>query len=243
MKNTINLPDDEWEWYIGMLFSNIIKSFNLKNTETILEIAPGFRYKMAYALKEINFKGILYIIDSSDNVIDFINNKYKSILPDAKIITINKDIYNYVKYLPDVDLLVGNHIVDDLIIYNHINLNYNLKDDIQNNLFLAWKEIYDNDKYMTTINNTINLFDNLFEKCKFCILSQYKGNVYNKDNNYEDEITMKCFNNIRKKINHNSVFVQHSLNFFPFGDDERYLLPDLLANVQNEKRWIVGEPI
>lgn len=237
----INKADDEWEWYIGMLFSKIINDFNLNNCKTILEIAPGFRYKIAYALKEINFNGTLYIIDSSKEVCDYVKEKYQEILPDATIITINDSLENVIKNLPKIDLLLGNHIIDDLIIYKEANINYKINENIQDILNLSWKNIYNTKKYLSINARVINLFKELFKKVDFCILNQYKGNVFLLDNNYEYIITKECFNKIKNMVKNNDEQINLSLAYHPFGDDERYLLPDLLANVQNSENWIVGE--
>lgn len=35
-----NIADDEWEWYIGQLFSKIIKNMCSENIESAVEIAP-----------------------------------------------------------------------------------------------------------------------------------------------------------------------------------------------------------
>ena len=61
--NIVNDADDEWEWYIGQIFAQIIKNVYKGELKNVVEIAPGFRYKIAYALKEINFKGKIYIIE------------------------------------------------------------------------------------------------------------------------------------------------------------------------------------
>lgn len=35
-----NIADDEWEWYIGQLFSKIIKDLPIRSIKTVVEIAP-----------------------------------------------------------------------------------------------------------------------------------------------------------------------------------------------------------
>ena len=238
----INKADDEWELYVGMLFAKIIKDYNLTNCNTILEIAPGFRYKIAYALKEINFCGKLYILDSSKEVCKYVNKTYKQILPNAQIIILNEDFNNIINKLPPIDLLLGNHIIDDLIIYNYLNVDYKINEDIQNNLFLAWEKLYNYNDKEKIISNIQTVFNKIFKKINFCILSQYKSNVYLKNNEYENLITSNCFYKIKNMINYNDNRLEKSLSYHPFENDERYLLPDLLSNVQNPKNWIVGLP-
>lgn len=35
-----NIADDEWEWYIGQLFSKIVKDLHIGNIKNVVEIAP-----------------------------------------------------------------------------------------------------------------------------------------------------------------------------------------------------------
>ena len=75
MKFSDNIADDEWEWYISKLFSKIIEKISKDKIKNVVEIAPGFRYKIAYALKEINFNGKLYVIDTNTEVLKYVNEK------------------------------------------------------------------------------------------------------------------------------------------------------------------------
>jgi len=55
-----------------------------------------------------------------------------------------------------------------------------------------------------------------------------------------DQITENCFNRIKKLIAMDNEYVNAILDFYPFGDDERYRGKYLLDNTQNAKNWIVG---
>ena len=41
----------------------------------------------------------------------------------------------------------------------------------------------------------------------------------------------------------NNEYLNKILDFFPFGDDERYRGEYLLNNTQNAKNWIIGKKI
>ena len=86
--------DDEWEWYIGELYHKLLSSLISFKVDTAIELAPGYRYKVAYALKKMNFKGTLYIIDSNKDVCKYVYNKYSELLKDANIICIKTAINN-----------------------------------------------------------------------------------------------------------------------------------------------------
>ena len=197
MKFSDNIADDEWEWYIGQLFSRIIKNVNKTNIKNVVEIAPGFRYKIAYALKEINFNGKLYVIDTNTEVLKFVNEKYKLLLPNVKIICINKEFKNAFNDIPEkIDLLLSNHCIDDMIIseymQNYYNKNLN-SENFRDMLTKAWIELGREPIKINEISNRVFLtFKNFFsnKKINTIIISQYKSNLYFKDKFKEmDEIT------------------------------------------------------
>ncbi len=241
--------DDEWEWYIGQIFARIINKVHKSSIKNVIEIAPGFRYKIAYALKEIGFNGNLYIIDNNAEVLGYVNEKYEEILPNAKIICINKNFENAFEDTPDeFDLLLSNHCVDDMIISEYMKNYYNdnMNDEnFRDILTEAWKRLGKNIKEVNEISSHIFLvFQKFFEskKISIIIMSQYKSNLYFKDEFKEmDEITEECFQRIRKLVTMDDEYINKVLDFFPFGEDERYRGQYLLDNTQNAKNWIVGE--
>ena len=56
-----------------------------------------------------------------------------------------------------------------------------------------------------------------------------------------DEITEQCFNKIKELVIMDNTHINKILDFYPFGDDERYMGKYLLDNTQNAKNWIVGK--
>lgn len=244
-----NIADDEWEWYIGQLFSKIIKNVNNSNIKNVVEIAPGFRYKVAYALKDINFSGNLYIIDINTEVLEYVNEKYRLLLPNAKIICINKEFEKAFKDVPnEFDLLLSNHCIDDMIISEYMQnyYNKNLKNiNFKDMLTQAWIELgKDNIRANEISNKVFSTFNKFFSSKEIgtIIISQYKSNLYFKDKFKEmDQITEKCFNKIKELVITDDKVLNKILDFYPFGDDERYMGKYLLENTQNAKNWIVGK--
>ena len=247
MRINDNVADDEWEWYIGQIFSRLIENvcqFKIKN---VVEIAPGFRYKIAYALKNINFKGTLYVIDTNKEVLEYVAEKYKTILPDCKIICINKSFEDSFSDVPnEIDLLLSNHCIDDMIIaeymqnyYNNNLKNENFKDMLKD----AWIKLGKDTEKVDEIVNMVYLSFKEFlsnKKISNIIISQYKSNLYFKDEFKEmDEITEKCFNKVKSLIKMDEEKINKILDFYPFGKDERYRGKYLLDNTQNAKNWIV----
>ena len=55
------------------------------------------------------------------------------------------------------------------------------------------------------------------------------------------EITEECFKKVKELVIMDNEYINNILDFFPFGDDERYRGKYLLDNTQNAKKWIVGK--
>ncbi len=244
------VADDEWEWYIGQLFAEIIKKTHNGKIENVVELAPGFRYKIAYGLKEVNFKGNIYVIDTNIEVLEYIKEKYIEILPEANVICINKVFEECFKDIPnEFDLFLSNHSIDDMIIAEYMKKTYtkNLgSDDFKDLLSEAWIELgKDNDMIERITSHVYSLFKVFFaeKKIETIIISQYKSNLYFKDKFTEmDQITENCFNRIKQLVQMDNEYIDKILDFYPFGEnDERYNGKYLLDNTQNARNWIVGK--
>ncbi len=250
MKKNYNIADAEWEWYIGQLYYQLIKNLYKDDIKCVVELAPGFRHKIADALKETNFTGTIYVIDYSEDVLNYIQEKYKEILPKANIICINKKFEDSLELLPnDIDLFLSNHSIDDLIISNYSNSEYNEECNNEllfNDLLKMWKKLYYDKKSVDSISSKvlgdfISLFNN--KNIKMVIMSQYKSNSYFLGkSNYMDEIVDECFNKIKQLTDTDDKIINKLLDFYPFGkEDERYNGKYLIDNTQNAKNWIAGK--
>ena len=244
MKKNYNIADPEWEWYIGQLYYQLIKSFYDQKINCVVELAPGFRHKIADALKEINFSGTLYVIDYSSDVLEYIKDKYKSILPNAKIVCINKKFEDCLELIPDkIDLFLSNHSIDDLIISSYSNDGYN--EDVNNellhdDLLELWEQLYyDKESTNKIIDQLVFNFENFFDTkdIGLIIISQYKSNSYFLEKmDYMDKIVSNCFNRIKKLTATDDDKVNNVLDFYPFGiNDERYNGKYLTDNTQKVK--------
>lgn len=242
--------DDEWEWYIGKLFSRLIENNFANELNTIVEFAPGYRYKIANALKELNFKGTIYVIDYNENVLKYISLKYKEILPKANIICINKDLDESIEYLPkNIDLFLSNHSLDDMIISEYLTKEekieiFNNGDESKSKLLKKWEDLSTNSLNLERIKNIVfvkwvTFFENL--NIDKVMMSQYKSNdYYIKQNNYMDDITRDLFLKIKELVPTKDDYIDYLLNFCFKENDERFKDVKLLSNTQAAKNWIVG---
>ena len=225
--------DAEWELYIGCLISKILEN---KNINIAVELAPGMKIKGAVALSKINFNGTLFVIDDDKDVCKFIKEEYSKILPNIKLIILDEKLETAINKLPiNIDLFLANHVVDDLIIAEY-SKNYT-----QDRLILNkyWDELANSNELFFIKQRILYQFFNLFKSTniKYVLMSQYESNVFMKNKN-ANLISDEVFNYIKLLLNLEDLSVLE--NYYPFGDDERYLLPDLLSNVQNKENWIFG---
>ncbi len=107
-----------WDKYISSIWLSIFKFCNIQKNDSIIEIGPGNSIKIGYALSQLNFCGTLYIIDALPEVIDTLKPKYEELLPNAKIIWLDKPVIEAIKTLPKhIDYILANHVLDDMLIY------------------------------------------------------------------------------------------------------------------------------
>lgn len=238
--------DPYFENYMGILFSNIIIQ-SKKVINTAIEFAPGFRIKGAYTLKEINFKGTLYVLDTNEKVLSFIKYIYQIILPNCSIICLNYSLKDSLKYLPKkVDLFIANHPLDDMIIYEYLGdksfLAFNNTSNSKYYLYKAWEEIFNT-------NRIDKLEEIVFKEWKYFlqniniklfIISQYKSAYFMGKENVSDTLTKSLFLKLKTYLNSNDELINKAFDFefedFDTAKEEGFSLKD---NIQNSKNWIV----
>ncbi|MBE6159565.1 MAG: hypothetical protein E7157_00745 [Lactobacillales bacterium] len=250
MKKVIDY-DDYFEDYMGLIYYKIINENKIKNINNVVEFAPGFRFKIAYALKRLNFTGTIYVIDSNKKVLEFVKEKYKIILPEAKIVLINKDLIDSIEFLPEnIDLFLANHCIDDMIISKYLD-GKKLEDAFNNTekskqiLINCWNELKEEDNILFNIQeNVYNDLKKFFEKINFrlIVMSQYKSGYYMNQKNYVEELSKTIFNKLKISINTNLDNLKAALSFdfenFDVALNEGFSLKE---NIQFSDNWIAGK--
>lgn len=248
-RNTEGLyAKSEWEDFIGEIYAEIIKKSNLNNLNCVVEIAPGFKYKIANALKNLDYKGELYVIDPNKKAIEFLQEKYTEILPNARIYFLSKTLEEAIDYLPsNIDLLCANHCLDDMIINEYIKNDIEIFNDGNSERIIEkWKELANNKELLNNVNRKIlECFKNTFEKIKIqkVILAQYRSNGYFDENSKMIyNLTKDLFYKIKELISVDdniqtllpSIQVDKNYKYIHLNDKELY------NNILNEDNWIVG---
>lgn len=250
MKKIIDY-DDYFEEYMGLIYSRIINENKIKDVKTVIEFAPGFRYKIACGLRKIDFKGTIYVVDSNESVLKFVGEKYKEILPEVEVILINKDLVDSIDYLPkSVDLFLANHCIDDMIISKYLK-GKKLEDAFNNTekskqiLIDCWRKLKEEDNILLNIKEHVyNDLITFFEKVDFklVVMSQYKSGYYMNQKNYVEELSKTIFNLLKISINTNLDNLREAL-LFDFEDFDVALNEgfSLKENIQFIDNWIAGE--
>lgn len=238
--------DPYFENYMGLLFSNIVKQ-SKKEINTVIEFAPGFRVKGAYSLREIDFKGTLYVLDTNEKVLEYIKYIYQIILPEASIICLKNSLRDSLKHLPkQIDLFITNHPLDDMIVYEYLGnkskLAFDNNQDSKIYLYEIWGEIA-NKNIIDNIQNIIFKEWLYFIKninIRLFILSQYKSAYFMGKENISDILSRKLFLNLKNYLNSNDNLINKAFDFefenFNESKEDGFNLKD---NIQNSKNWIV----
>jgi hypothetical protein len=108
-----------WNQHIGSKWASLLHRVELKKNDCVIEIGAGSQPKVALGLKEMQFAGVLFLIDLSIQVFETAKI-YSKLLPQAIVIPIQGDFYQ----LPlstfegyHIKFLFGNHIIDDLLLF------------------------------------------------------------------------------------------------------------------------------
>jgi len=247
--------DYKFEDCLGDIYARIIKegNANVEEIKNVVEFAPGFRYKIACGLKKINFKGNLYVIDLNKDVLNYVYNKYKEIIPEANIICVESNLRNSIEKLPtNVDLFLSNHCIDDMIIGEFIgdsnrDIAFGNKEFSKDYLIKMWNELDNNDTALKRIKEEVyGEFIYFMEKVNvnFYIISQYKSAFYIKETSRVEDNAREVFNRLKEKFIINKEELKKAMDFFieDFDAAAEHEELSFKNNIQNIENWIAGTP-
>jgi len=209
----------------------------------------GFKYKIAKALKNINFEGELYVIEPNKKAIEFLREKYMEILPNTKIYFLSNTLEDSIEYLPKrVDLLCANHCLDDMIITEYLKNNINIFNDknVKEVLTEKWNKLSEDKARLNQINiKVLENWKKLFRtiKIKKVILAQYRStNFFSENTTLIYNLTKKLFDNVKKLISIDND-LQEILYNIKLSKNYKYINLDekeLYSNILNYENWILG---
>jgi hypothetical protein len=100
----------------------ILTALNIQSMHTIYDLCSGWSVKVELALLKTNFNGTVYCVDESSKALS-VHKRYMHLFkPSYKI---HYDIFDILSdntkriSVSHPDLIIGNHIIDDLLLYNY----------------------------------------------------------------------------------------------------------------------------
>ena len=179
-----------WDRYVATIWSQILAFCAIDNEGIVVEIAPGASPKLAYALKQLDFSGTVYLIEPHEQAIKIITEHYRQILPNAVIHPIQTTLIDSIGDLPKtIHAAISHHPLDDMLmsLQNDPVLNEQLfswvtEDKVEiNPLFEThWQQIFNHPARLNTYKQQI-LDDWLFfinhAKPNNLLISQYPSLV------------------------------------------------------------------
>ena len=112
------ITEDRWDETVSQAWSAVFHSLNLDQNAIVIEVAPGDRAKIGLGLKDIGFRGTLYIVEPNQASLQRLVQKYQRLLPSATLHPLPMPLSNARGLLPSgADLLVSNHPLDDMVLY------------------------------------------------------------------------------------------------------------------------------
>src|SRR3989339_454569 len=106
-----------WNLRLAEIWQDCLNHTGYRNNSIIIEIAPGPAPKIGLALKNLGFKGSLFVIEPDSSALKVVLKEYERMLPKAKIIALQKKLKDALPSLPqNVDAVLANHCIDDMIL-------------------------------------------------------------------------------------------------------------------------------
>lgn len=176
-----NLPIRfDYYQYCVETWKKIFARFSQKKLQTITDLCPGWSPKIEIALFRTNYSGIVNIIDKVPGHIDTLVTLVRSFPINFKLKPVVTDLLGpIITKIPPADLVVANHIIDDLL----IDLYQKTKKTSHNNIFedpdtyleICQKIIKSPNLQDTIIHKLQNRLLHLINPSGYLLITQYQG--------------------------------------------------------------------
>lgn len=187
---------------ISEIWRTLLIKSGIETDAVVVEIAPGFKTKIAAALQALDFKGTIYLVEANPAAMSVVLKLYRDLLPKACIVPVKKAFHDIVVGIDlpqSIDYLVANHAFDDMVLFESAP-----KDEVANFFMLnsgpdrvqatarIWGNITDE-----TIKKSITKVAKDWEcfiarlNIKKIIVSQYKSNTLEKNKIYRPDYAGK----------------------------------------------------
>lgn len=130
-RNTYDVPRRTQEFFLYMkgyqqvaeTWIHVLKPLISKDTQHVLDLCPGWAPKIELALHMLDFKGTVYLWDVDSASTQLVLDYMKLFKPKYNLTPVESDLFlnNFNK---KSDLIVANHIIDDLLLYEYCKENH-----------------------------------------------------------------------------------------------------------------------
>lgn len=243
---------EAWNKYLAHVWYNFIYYAEIKETDTIIEIAPGTAPKIAMALQKMSFKGSVYLVEPYKKALQTITSVYQHCLPHANIIPVEATLLESLNQLPKApNLLVSHHPIDDMIIATQIANDWDsyfdwVHDDqllIKNNFKTIWFELQQNrDKLTRVIHQVSNEWLKAIEVLKpdFTMISQYPSLVFENDSISMKELNLISQMTFKEIKQHFKEHLESEANIqFILNANKNYNFHLIGEEVLNSANWMI----
>jgi hypothetical protein len=114
---------DTWGRRLGAIWARLLRQQVLRPGGIVVEIGPGFSAKVGFGLAELGFQGTVILVEPNEPARFWAAGEYRRLLPGAEVRTCPSAIPETGGLASEpVDLVLGNHIIDDLLLAANIPL-------------------------------------------------------------------------------------------------------------------------
>ncbi|MGZ3712423.1 MAG: hypothetical protein ACXVBE_11740, partial [Bdellovibrionota bacterium] len=226
---------ESWDKTVGAAWETALRELQIPQAGVVIEVAPGDRAKVGIGLAGIDFHGTLYVVEPSGPALQRVVEKYKEILPNAKIIPVEKTLQDALPSLPkNADALLANHPIDDMILADRLDslVSGKIFDNVRaafENVEKAWQAIALDKKGLAAAQeNTTNLWLHAVDtlKPRGLGISQYESGVLQKYKVFTPDQAAQAV--VQKLKSH-------------FGENDPLLSDRLARHRMQPERWIVAQ--
>lgn len=242
---------DNWDEFVGSKINKQLSKLEIPINGTIVEIGPGSVSKVGHGLQQFGFKGKLILIEPEPQSLLVICDNYRNLIPNAEIIPCPMTLDCWLSHLTELekfDLVIGNHVIDDILIGKYItrkedinNGNNNLKEFFENHYEGAdlattshYWELFTKDhaSRIAIKTETLNELINISSRSKASIYSAY------------DSYSFRSHENLYPPLHHAHIFSRLLLkDLAEYLNDNYYsqikLDPDEV--IQDPSYWYIGK--
>lgn len=122
MKKHVPIRFDYYQYCVET-WIEIFRQLDFKNIHTIIDLCMGWSPKIELALLQTKFEGTLYVVDKSKENLLLFSHLIEPFEKKYKIAHKTLDICNANASVLQGDLLIGNHVIDDIFLDRYITKN------------------------------------------------------------------------------------------------------------------------